>query len=485
VIPLLVAIGTIVICTIGTLQALYVWKKTDSKLHLLHIPVNLLGIASFGFLYYSLQNSFSVSVGAAFYLFLSFVFPPLFLWSEEFTKRMEKISSTAEFEIGLPLPSDSYQLLGALGQLVQELARPIVAVQGVRKVNQKISDISKEEPLFSYIEARNDGSLYVDPRVIPVFQITDSVKDAFVDLTDFLVKESLSIAGRISRKEAENILKSRVSHVMDGYRNIFIEHGLLDRLGEGLFTSKISSGVSEFDLMTGGGYPKQTAMLVCGPPSDERNLILDSFIGTGLSRGHSCMYVTSAHPPGTVMQRFGDLSSEITMVDCYTNRVQEVDTITREGNVITSPIEMSVVGVAISRAMDKDEGKVKRAVVDILPTYLVFQSVEKIYLDLMEIIDDLRKNGYTVLFSLNPYYIKDEGAISTLEELFDGIIHVERTADESGVRNEIKLRVDKMAGQQLSRSTFSIQLPGTRGWTAERQTPAETGPYPDTTPVEA
>jgi KaiC/GvpD/RAD55 family RecA-like ATPase len=458
------------------------YKASRNKLHLIGLPSALFINSSVLFL--ASRNMIDLNNGAIFFLVFSLGMPFMVAWGEEFTRRMAKIATTGDFELGLPSPSEDYQFLGAVGQLVQQLAKPIVAVEGSQKINNLIRERSENEPMLAHFSVNDEGRLIIDRRVLAIFSASSLVKNGLVGLVDDLIEESRGLSGS-SEEEFKESLKKRTESTFMKHSRIFIKFGLMDRIAGGLFSDRVSTGFTDLDLVMEGGYPKRLAVLVCGPPSDERNLFLDSFIGTGTRRGHSCLYVTSSQPPENVKRRFGGSPANPTIVDCYTNRVEEVSTITREGNVIVSPIEMGVVSVAISRAMDKEDGKVKRAVVDILPTYLVFQSVEKIYLDLMEIIDDLRKNGYTVLFSLNPYYIKDEGAISTLEELFDGIIHVERTADESGVRNEIKLRVDKMAGQQLSRSTFSIQLPGTRGWTAERQTPGETGPYPDTTPVEA
>ena len=146
------------------------------------------------------------------------------------------------------------------------------------------------------------------------------------------------------------------------------------------------------------------------------------------------------------------------IVDCYTSRVEEVSTISRKGNVITSPVEMSVVTVAISRALSKEQKKSKRCAVDILPTYLVFQDVNKIYPDLLEMVDEFRTAGYTAIFSLNPYNIKDEGAISTLQELFDGVIYLERTASVEGMMSdEIVLRIEKMAGEATWKRIVKIR----------------------------
>jgi KaiC/GvpD/RAD55 family RecA-like ATPase len=393
-----------------------------------------------------------------------------------FTERMRRISWTGEFDLGLPMPSESYQLLGAIGQLVQELAKPLVAVQGPEKINQKIAELAETEQVLAYVRERSDGRLHVDPQAIPIFRVSDGIKDTLIILVDFLVEESARMVGRIPEKEFNAILKARVADIVDRHSDLLIRFGLLDRLAQGMFTDRVSSGLVEFDLATKGGYPRDSAILLCGPPSDERNWLMDSFIGTGLARGDSCLYVTSAQPPENVQRQFGDLSSDLTIVDCYTSRIQEVNTISRSGNVITSPIEVSVVAVALSRAMDKKTAKIKRAVVDILPTYLVFEKIEKLYLDLMDLINDLRKSGYTAIFSLNPYYVKDEGAVSTLQELFDGVIHVERTADASGITGEISIRVEKMARLAPTKSAFKIQKPGQLEW-RRSHLPSEIGSH--------
>jgi len=470
---------------LSVLQTLFVWRRTANTLHLLIIPVSLFVLAAFGFLFISLQTSFSLSDGLKFYLIYSLAFPALVLWAEEFTRRMQRISSTADFEFGLPMPSKAYQLLGAMGQLIQELAKPIVAVQGPAKINEVIAKLAETEPVLGYMVEDSSGGFHIDPRVLPVFDSTESLRNTLISLVDFLVRESTTMAGRLPKEDLERLFRERVGKVVSEHSDLLIQFGLLDRLAKGMFSEKISSGLTDFDLASAGGYPKSSAILLCGPPSDERNLLLDSFIGTGLARGDSCIYVTSAQPPENVKHQFGDLSKHLTIVDCYTNRIREVPTISVDANVVTTPIEISVVAVAISRILNRETDRAKRAVLDILPTYLVFQKMEKLYIDLMEIIDDLRKAGYTAVFSLNPYYIKDEGAVSTLQELFDGVIHVERTVDASGITGEITIRVEKMGRQGVPKPTFKIRKPGQPEWSRPRQAAEISAHAAEPSPVEA
>jgi len=399
-----------------------------------------------------------VSQGAVFFLAFSLGLPFMVGWGHEFTKRMRVISNSGEFEIGLPRPSKSHRLVAVLGKVIQEISKPIVTLEGPDRINKMISELARDEPAMQYVTMGANGRLIIDPRSLPVFVLSDSTKAKLVLLIDQLVKETGSIAGPSSKDTSYLNLKSRVKPVIEENSELLIRTGLLDLLAGGMLSDTVSTGFADLDLVMTGGYPKHSAILLCGPPSDERNLLLDSFIDTGLQHGDSCLFVTSSQPPMSIQRRFG-LPGNLKIVDCYTNRVEEVDAIAVEGNVIKSPVEMSVVGVAISRGLDQESPRPRRAVVDLLPTYLIFQSIEKIYIDIVEIIDMLRKAGYTAIFSLNPYYIKDEGDISTLEELFDGILHVERKADTSGLRDEFEVRIEKMRNLHVIRSIVRIKRP--------------------------
>jgi len=457
----------LILCLIsgaGVIETLSVWWKTRYRLHLLIIPIIVACPMGFVVVLMSPSSIPRVVTGARFFLIEALGLPPLVFWAESFTRGMEAASRTGQFSLGLPMPSASYQLLGSLGKIIQELAKPIVVVDGPEKINHKIAELAESEPIIKHMKVTHNGRFYIDSKILPAFDMSESVRDKLVLLVDYLVQETASRAGRISRSELEGILRSRVASITEEYRDLLIEFGLFDRLAKGVLSDRISSGLTDCDLAMKGGYPRQSAILLCGPPSDSRELLLNSFIAAGLTKGDSCLYVTSTQPPENVKRIFGRLARDLVIVDCYTSRVEEVGTISRDDNVITSPIEISVVYVAISRGIDKDPEKMKRAVIDILPTYLIFQTVEKLYTDIMEIIDDLRKAGYTTMFSLNPYALKDQGDISTLEELFDSVIYVERTADSSGMKDEIVIRIDKMLGPPLLKSKFKIARPTRAPW---------------------
>ncbi len=186
------------------------------------------------------------------------------------------------------------------------------------------------------------------------------------------------------------------------------------------------------------------------------------FLVHGLENGEKCIYISSSRPPQDLLSSVGfQYSDNLIIVDCYTNRITEVPSIVQKGNVVTTPVELSVVKVAISRVADRSPDVPKRAIVDILPTYLIFSNVERMYLDLLEIIDDLKKWGYTPIFSLNPYVIDDEKKILALEEMFDSVLHLERIP-ESGTsisRKAMLISVGKMARTSLPSKNLQVAIP--------------------------
>jgi len=449
-------IALLAVAGIGFGTVFRTFVRTRSRLHLLLIPVLLTTPAAIALAW---KSNGMVYDGVMAFILMSSGIPFLVWWAKSFTTRMELVAATGAFDPGVPAPSSKHQLLGAMGQVIQELARPIVAMEGPDKINEVISGLASKDTFFAHVRISHNGEFLIDEALLENLLISERSKECFLSLVDFLVERNVRAAGTISRLEFESLLQNRLSPVIEANREILIREGLLDRLASGTFSSKVSTGLVELDLHLKGGYPKQSVVLLCGPPSEERGLLADSFMRVGLRHGDLCLYVTSSQPPEVVKRRFGELSRKMLIVDCYTNRIREVPTISRHGNVITTPVEISVVAVAISRGLQKEPRKTKRAVVDILPTYLVFQSVEKLYLDLMGIIDSLRRSGYTAIFSLNPYYIKDEASLSKLQELFDAVIHVERAADENGIIDDVSIRVEKMPGETLGPSVFRIKKP--------------------------
>ena len=75
-------------------------------------------------------------------------------------------------------------------------------------------------------------------------------------------------------------------------------------------------------------------------------------------------------------------------------------------------------------------------------------------------VNDLKKRGYTCLFSLNPYVLKDDKDLLALEELFDNVLFLERipTSEASLLPNEAMVKISKMYLTEVERRELRVRM---------------------------
>jgi len=461
IIPPLIVVGLAILLCVNSLVYLKTVYKTHFRLHLVLVPGTIVMAVPLFWLFAYRSHSDLLVSGAIFFAVHCAGLPFVVAWGESFTKRLKAIAARGDFQMGLPAPSKGYMMLAMFGQLLQDLSKGIIAVEGTEKINTELRRIGQRHPILLHTSFSADGQFKIDEHVVRLMQGGDPQLEGFIQVLDYIVQLNLGYLQKSSPAEIGPILQSKAARTLAKYRELLIQENLLERLADGAFSDRASTGFLDFDRATGGGIAKGTVTLVCAPPSDERETFIRRFLLQGLKQGQKSIYVSSARPPRELLASIGRQHTyNLMIVDCYTNRVAEVPSIVQEGNIVTTPVELSVVKVAISRVTDKSPETPKRAIVDVLPTYLVFTTVEKIYLDLLEIIDDLKKCGYTTVFSLNPYVLSEEKSVLTLEEMFDNVIHVERIPDEERLvsKRKMLIRVDKMAQTTLTRKDIEVDI---------------------------
>lgn len=137
------------------------------------------------------------------------------------------------------------------------------------------------------------------------------------------------------------------------------------------------------------------------------------------------------------------------MVDCYTARFKEIPALEMREDAIISPVDPSVVNVAISRGLDSLKNERRRAFVDIVSAYALSSPMEKIYPFMLEMIHLLRRSNCTSLFVFNPLESEGQSGTLVLEELFDCVLRVRRKDDRN---QQTVLDVEKL-GSQLTPET--------------------------------
>src|SRR2546427_1590841 len=112
--------------------------------------------------------------------------------------------------------------------------------------------------------------------------------------------------------------------------------------------------------MVQGGLPIGSSVVLQGPPGQEKLRFALTFLAEGLKSGGSGLVVTASQSPDAVLAELRDLGvnmdsvtneNRLRVVDWYSWSEETVHDIEEQGIVIRSSIDLTNLGVALSRAI--------------------------------------------------------------------------------------------------------------------------------------
>lgn len=65
------------------------------------------------------------------------------------------------------------------------------------------------------------------------------------------------------------------------------------KIEEVVLADRVSTGTAELDSLLLGGIPECYAVALTGPPSDERELVINNFLGAGIKQGQTTLHITT------------------------------------------------------------------------------------------------------------------------------------------------------------------------------------------------
>jgi KaiC/GvpD/RAD55 family RecA-like ATPase len=197
----------------------------------------------------------------------------------------------------------------------------------------------------------------------------------------------------------------------------------------------VSTGVASLDQILGGdGYPDRSAILVVGPPGIGKEALGYWFIRSGLVQGDYCMYAT--HRP------VSDVLRDMKGVGVGTERVP--DWIASSGSAVRCELKDSTaISFNIKEAVHRNKGRRVKVATDLLSPLLVLNPLEAMYGYWSQLLSDLKQQD-SVVFALAEDGMHPPNVLTTMEQLFDGVI--EMKLYEEGLAITPLLRVRKMLG---------------------------------------
>jgi KaiC/GvpD/RAD55 family RecA-like ATPase len=209
----------------------------------------------------------------------------------------------------------------------------------------------------------------------------------------------------------------------------------------------MTTGVPELDKLLGGGYPDRSAVLLSGPSGVGKEALRYWFMEEGLKDGDYCLYISKS-TPAEILQDFRAFGVRPDRSPDWFCR--------KGGDKDLNLNDLASISFNIKGMMQANEGRKIRIATDVLSSLLVLNSVETVYRFLSQLFADVKDHDAALVATLEEG-MHDERAVSTMKELFDGVI--EFKLYERGFRVSPLLRVQKMRGMAPSPGYFSFSMP--------------------------
>jgi circadian clock protein KaiC len=197
-----------------------------------------------------------------------------------------------------------------------------------------------------------------------------------------------------------------------------------------------STGVPSLDNVLGAdGYPDRSAVLVVGPPGIGKEVLGYWFVRSGLVQGDYCLYAT--HRP------VSDVLRDMRGVGVSTqDRVP--DWLASSGSPIRLDLrDAASISFNIKQLVHQNSNRRVRVATDVLSPMLVLNPLETMYSYWSQLLSDVKQQD-AVFFALAEEGMHPQNALTTMEQLFDGVI--EMRLYEEGLAITPLLRVRKMLG---------------------------------------
>ena len=139
---------------------------------------------------------------------------------------------------------------------------------------------------------------------------------------------------------------------------------------------RVRTGVGGFDPIVGGGLPQGASVILQGPSGTEKDLFGLQFLAEGLKSGEAVVIVISSQSPDRYVESLAKLGVNvkeaiagnlIKIVDWHSYKEGSVAGVEELEHVIRCSVDLTNVGIALSRALGTlPPGVRRRAVLEVL-----------------------------------------------------------------------------------------------------------------------
>jgi len=301
------------------------------------------------------------------------------------------------------------------------------------------------------VSKKQGAVLKIEGLLVPELELIESsleciVRDGYIELKEknfepFQVK-TIKLTVKATRPVAFQ-LQPTVSYTdnMGSIKRVSTRQftiAVRSTFGEASQIGKISTGLNELDQLLLGGIPAGYAIALLAPLSDERNLILESYVEAGLRNGEVTFYFCTEQEKALLVAK-QNLSAAFLFVcnprsDLIASNLPNIVRLAGVDNL--TDIDIAVTKAL--RQLDSSSRVPKRAVIEIVSDVLLQHRTLTTRKWLSGLIQELKSKGFTIMSAINPQMHSHE-EVQAILSLFDGEVQLTEKQDETGSKKTLRI----------------------------------------------
>jgi tetratricopeptide (TPR) repeat protein/KaiC/GvpD/RAD55 family RecA-like ATPase len=201
---------------------------------------------------------------------------------------------------------------------------------------------------------------------------------------------------------------------------------------------RITTGYAELDSLLQGGIPEKYAVVLAAPSSDERELLIQRFLGVAAQAGQTTLFLTTE--AGNAITLAETLPADFSLFLCgsqaelMTQNLPNVYKLKGADNLT----EIDIALAKYLRSLDPSKGGPRIACIQVVSDVLLQHHAVIARKWLSSILANLKSRGFTTLAIINPNMHPVE-EVQAILGLFDGEIRIFEKESAAGLKRVLKI----------------------------------------------
>lgn len=214
---------------------------------------------------------------------------------------------------------------------------------------------------------------------------------------------------------------------------------------------RVATGYGDLDNILFGGIPKDYAVILTAPSSDERDFLVRRFLETGATNDEVTFYITT--DPGELKSLVEEHRSNFHLFICNPQADRIIESLSNVTKIkgVENLTEINIALTKGFRGVDESITGPKRACIEILSAVLLQHHAVQTRRWLTDLLTELKASGFTTLAVLNPKMHPSE-EVHAILDLFEGEINIYERA-----REEKFLKIKKLYNQKYLESELPLR----------------------------